>query len=85
MHTGKVNKKSQHYLYPQRKSGGRIHQIIMILNSLRVFYLVQRINLLTLKNLETRGVSKPFSKDAWDFTMSWYPIMKPHAHPGLDK
>ena len=48
VHAGQI-KKTQHYLYPLRKSGARLHQRIIISDALRGFYLVQRRYLLTLK------------------------------------
>ena len=64
-------KKPQHYLYPHSKSGGRLHHRIMILDTLRGFYRVQRRHLLTLNNnRETRDMSKPFGKDVWNWTMA---------------
>ena len=60
--------KPQHHLYPQRNNGGRIHDRILILDTLRVFYLVQKKHLLTPYNLETRVMSKPFIKDFWNWT-----------------
>ena len=50
-------------------SGVRIHQRIIILDTLRVFYLVQRKHLLNLNNLKTRSISNPFSKNVWIWTM----------------
>ena len=58
-----ISMKSQKYIYPLRKSGGRIYHRIIISDTLRGFYLFQRRHILIINNLETRVMSNPFSKD----------------------
>ena len=67
--------KLQHYVYPQSNTEGRIHQRIIILYILIIFYLVRRKQLLTLNSLVTRVISNPFSKkipELYIFFISYY-------------
>ena len=61
--------KPQHCIYPLSKSGGKLHQRIVILDTVRGFYLVQRRHLFKIDNLEPRGMSNPFSKNFWIWTI----------------
>ena len=45
-----ISTKPQHYLYPMKKGGDRLHHRIIISDTLRGFYLFQRRHLFTLKN-----------------------------------
>ena len=51
-YTGYISMKLQHYVYPQRNSGDRLHQRILILNTLRILYLVLRKQLLTPNSVQ---------------------------------
>ena len=61
--------KPRQYLHPMKRGGVRIHQRIMISDTLRGFYLVHRRHVSTLKNGETMGMSNPCRKDVWIWTI----------------
>ena len=74
-----ISTKIQHCVYPQRKSGDMLHQSIMTLYTLRVFYLVHIRHLLTLNNWE-KLVCQTLSSRMYGFWKRFYIILRRPAH-----